>query len=125
VLIACLAGFLYLAYKSATPQTATGTVCFFKTITGYACPSCGTTRAIVLLVNGKIFDSLLVNPFGILVFLLMVLLPLWIIRDIILKQNSFFLGYKKLEKKIQNPYIASALLLIVVLNWIWNLSKQL
>ncbi len=42
-----------------------------KNITGSPCPSCGTTRAIQLLLNNDWMASLQMNPFGILVALMM------------------------------------------------------
>ena len=125
MLIACLAGFIYLFYNIHTLQSQTFRVCIIKNVTGYPCPSCGTTRAVTLLSEGKIIESLLLNPFGIVVAIAMTLFPFWILIDIIFKKESFFRMYKKAETTIRKPWLASILILLVLLNWIWNIYKHL
>ncbi len=125
LLIACLAGFIYLFYSIQKEQQETVGVCIIKNVTGYACPSCGTTRAVLLLFNGKITDSLRLNPFGMIVAFIMTVLPVWVLTDIVLKRETFFKAYKKTEAIIRKPWIAIVLILLVLLNWIWNLYKNL
>lgn len=125
LLIACLAGFIYLFYNIHTLQSQTFRVCIIKNVTGYPCPSCGTTRAVTLLSEGKIIESLLLNPFGIVVAIVMTLFPFWVLTDIILKKESFFRMYKKAEIIIRKFWLASILILLVLLNWIWNIYKNL
>jgi hypothetical protein len=36
--------------------------CFFHSLTGYYCPGCGGTRAVRLLAQGKVLDSLIHHP---------------------------------------------------------------
>ncbi|MBC7186399.1 MAG: DUF2752 domain-containing protein [Calditrichaeota bacterium] len=48
--------------------------CAFHSLTGVPCPSCGATRSAVFLAEGRIADSLRVNP---LFFALYVGLILW------------------------------------------------
>lgn len=125
LLIACLSGFIYLFYSIQKEQQETVGVCIIKNVTGYACPSCGTTRAVILLLEGKIIDSLLLNPFGIIVAVIMTGCPVWVLTDIVLKKETFFSAYKKSEAIIRKPWIAIVLTLLVLLNWIWNLYKNL
>lgn len=125
LLIACLAGFIYLFYSIHTMQSQTFRVCLIKNVTGYPCPSCGTTRAVTLLLDGKITESLLLNPFGILIAIIMTIFPLWILADIFLKKETFYSWYKKTEAIIRKPWLASVLILLVLLNWIWNIYKHL
>jgi hypothetical protein len=125
LLIACFAGFIYLFYHIHTLQNETVRVCIIKNVTGYPCPSCGTTRAVTLLFEGKIKESLLLNPFGILVAVVMTVFPIWVLADIFLKKATFYNEYKKSEAIIRKPAIATILILLVLLNWIWNLYKNL
>lgn len=124
MLIACFAGYGYLFYKLDNLQNETYRVCIIKNVTGYPCPSCGTTRAVSLLLEGKIKASLLLNPFGILIAIIMTVFPVWVSTDVILKKDSFFKAYKKAESIIKKPWIASILILLVILNWIWNIYKN-
>ena len=125
LLIAFLAGFIYLFYTIHTLQSQTFRVCIIKNVTGYPCPSCGTTRAVTLLLKGRFIESLVLNPIGIVVTIIMIIFPIWILIDIIFKKETFYFWYKKAEGTIRKPWLASILIVLVLLNWIWNLYKHL
>jgi hypothetical protein len=40
--------------------------CIFHQVTGYPCPTCGTTRAILALAGGRWREAVLFNPLAIL-----------------------------------------------------------
>ena len=125
LLIACLAGFIYLFYNIHTLQSQTFRFCIIKNVTAYPCPSCGTTRAVTLLLNGRILESILLNPFGIIVAMIMTIFPMWILIDFFLKKETFYFWYKKVEATIKKPWLALILIVLVLLNWIWNIYKHL
>lgn len=126
VIIACFFGTLYLLYQiNNFSNSDTFSVCPIKTVTGYPCPSCGTTRAIVFLSKGNIVSSIQQNPFGLIVGLCMLVLPFWIGYDVLKKKATFYQFYLKAEAVIRKPKIALILILLVILNWIWNLYKHL
>ena len=125
MLIACLAGLIYLFYNIHTLQSQTFRVCIIKNVTDYPCPSCGTTRAVTLLLKGKFIESLVLNPIGIVVAIIMIIFPIWILIDIIFKKETFYFWYKKAEGTIRKPWLASILIVLVLLNWIWNIYKHL
>ena len=125
LLLACFSGYLYLYYSLFFISKPSFGFCIIKNVTGFACPSCGTTRAIELTLKGEFTESLLMNPFGIIVGFGMLIVPLWILTDLISKRETFYLAYKKTEKKIQTKGIAIFLIILVVCNWIWNITKAL
>lgn len=125
LLLACFSGYLYLYYALFFSYQPGFSFCIIKNVTGFPCPSCGTTRAIDLLLNKEFTQSLLMNPFGIIVGSGMLIVPFWILIDLIFKRETFYLAYKKTEKKIQTKGIAIFLILLVVCNWIWNITKAL
>jgi len=125
LLIACFTGYVYLFYTLYTVSSETVRVCIIKNVTGYPCPSCGTTRAVALLLEGKAATSLGVNPFGIIVAVIMTVFPIWIMADLFLKKNTFYTWYKKTEATIRKPGYAMVLILLVLLNWLWNIYKNL
>ncbi|MBX7152255.1 DUF2752 domain-containing protein [bacterium] len=43
-------------------------ICIFKNLTNLPCPGCGFTRSFVYLAHGDLWNSLRMNPFGIIVF---------------------------------------------------------
>jgi hypothetical protein len=125
LLIACLAGLIYLFYNIHTLQSQTFRVCIIKNVTGYPCPSCGTTRAVTLLLKGRFIESLVLNPIGIVVAIFMIIFPIWILIDIIFKKETLYFWYKNAEGAIRKPWLASILIVLVLLNWIWNIYKHL
>jgi hypothetical protein len=96
-----------------------------KNATGYPCPSCGSTRAVQALYKGDLIGSFLFNPFGIIVSIALLILPFWIGIDLAMKRKSFYLAYNKMEAVLKQKKIAIPLIILVVLNWIWNIYKEL
>lgn len=125
LLIACFTGFLYLFFRTYIYHDKAFSFCIIKNVTSYPCPSCGTTGAVQLFFSGKIIESILLNPFGIIVAIIMAVFPIWVLADIILKKDSFFKWYKKTEAIIRKRHVAIILIVLVLLNWIWNIYKHL
>ena len=123
--IACFLGIIYLLYHLQDSENTHFGICIIKNVTGIPCPSCGTTRAVELLLQGNVLASLQMNPFGILVTLMMTIVPFWISFDLIFKKDTFYKSYIKIEKTIQIKWLAVILILLVILNWIWNIYKQI
>lgn len=125
LLVACLSGFLYLIYNINYSESSHIKVCIIKNVTGYPCPSCGTTRAVQEFLKGNLVNSFFMNPFGIIVAILMAIIPLWILFDLIFKKETFYSNYKKIETIIRIRWVAIILIVLVILNWIWNIKKGL
>jgi hypothetical protein len=116
---------LFLNTYSISKPVTKGTVCIIKHTTGIPCPSCGTTRSVLELLDGHVGSALFINPLGFLIAVLMVLLPVWILMDILRKRNSFYTFYQQAEKLLRTPKFAIPLVTLVLLNWIWNITKNL
>lgn len=125
LLIAIAFGYAWLIFSNVTVFKEKHIVCLFKKITTYPCPSCGTTRSVQLLFKGEFFSSLFLNPFGIVVATIMLVIPFWIGIDLIKKSSSFFKFYKASEQFISKKPIAILLFLLIVLNWYWNIKKNI
>ena len=100
-------------------------VCFIKNLTHIPCPSCGTTRSIISLIKGDFIRSLNVNPIGYLVAMIMLVIPIWIMIDVIKRAKTLFDFYLKVETYIKRSSIAIPLILLIIINWIWNITKGL
>ena len=124
LLIACFSGFIYFLYHLQDSGNTHFGVCIIKQVTGFPCPSCGTTRAVQLLLQGDVLASLQMNPFGIFVAIIMIFAPFWIAFDVIFKRDTLYQSYKKMEITIRINWIAAILILLVMLNWIWNIYKN-
>jgi len=128
LLIACFFGYTYLIfsiYQADNIESKDIKGCIFKSITTIPCPSCGTTRSVKLLIKGQFLDAAMVNPFGPIVGFIMLTVPVWIIADLILKKQTLYNWYHKTEHFIRIKWVAITLILLTLLNWIWNIYKNL
>jgi hypothetical protein len=123
-----LVGYAWLAWNifESTGNDAMPAICMFKEITHLPCPSCGTSRSLVLLAKGEVWKSIMMNPFGAMIALALIIVPFWIIIDSLRKSDSFFRSYIYAEKMLmQKMWITIPAITVVVLNWIWNIAKGL
>jgi hypothetical protein len=124
--IACVMGYSWLFF--ALYQIRTGgnfSPCFFRNLTGYPCPACGSTRAIMLFFRGDIIGAALFNPVGIVLSIIMIVVPLGLAYDGILKKQIVFNSYKKTEQILRIKWVAAIAILLILANWIWNFYKPL
>lgn len=124
--IACLFGYLWLYFNINKNILETQSIgaCIIKSSTGFPCPSCGSTRSIIAILNGNFYNALYLNPLGYLVGLIMILLPFWILVDLINKKSSLFYFYRKIEIILGKKKYAAFAVLIILCNWIWNIIKD-
>jgi hypothetical protein len=124
---ACAAGYiwLFLNFHRIVTNSMEPGVCLFKRITGIPCPSCGSTRSVLSILKGDFIGALLLNPFGLIILLILILAPLWILYDIVLQKDSLLQVYNRAEIFLRRKWIATPLILLVILNWIWNIYKGL
>ena len=123
---ATLGGYGYLIWAYASHANYNNpTPCLFKNITGIACPSCGSTRSLISIINGNFTDAFFINPLGYVIAIILLALPLWLLYDVILKNDTLYRNYKKFEAVLQIKWLAGILVLLILINWIWNIMKGL
>jgi len=124
---ACLAGYtwLYFSITKNITENKSVEICFIKHLTNIPCPSCGSTRSIISLTKGDFIGALNINPIGYLVALIMLIAPVWVLADTIMNKNTLFDLFQKIETLLKRPMIAIPLILLVIINWIWNITKGL
>jgi hypothetical protein len=125
--IACIGGYIWLYYSitSIVNENKSVEVCLIKYITNIPCPSCGSTRSVISLTKGNFVEAFFINPIGYIVTFIMLISPIWIIADIFLLNKSLFNCYQKIESNLKKPKYAIPLILLVIINWIWNIKKGL
>ena len=96
-----------------------------KRFTGLPCPSCGSTRSVLSLVDGNLSAAVLGNPLGLILFMIMMILPAWLLYDFIRRKNSLLKSYGKTEVWIRKSWIAIPSVILILGNWIWNIQKGL
>ena len=125
-----LSGLIALGYGWITINSIIGLeskriVCPIKLITGIPCPSCGSTRSVLNLFEGDFLSAIHTNPLGLLIFIFLLVCPIWLLCDFILKKETLWIYYQKMETILRNKKIAIPLVLLVLINWVWNISKEL
>jgi hypothetical protein len=114
---------LLINHTGAKPLYAETGICWVKNMYGIPCPSCGITRSVTAMLAGSFGEALYLNPFGFLVFIMMLTVPGWILFDVISAKKTLFLVFIRAERVVRKKPIAIALALLVLLNWIWNMIK--
>ncbi len=127
VLLACSAGYIWLYYHISKhfSNNTIGEVCLIKSFTGFPCPSCGSTRSVVALLGGNFYEALLVNPIGYVLLSGLVIAPVWILKDLLTADSSFYNFFRSTELFLQKPQHYVPLALLVFANWVWNIAKGL
>ncbi|OFX83129.1 MAG: hypothetical protein A2W99_13155 [Bacteroidetes bacterium GWF2_33_16] len=123
----CIAGYIWLFYNilNISDEGEVFNVCIIKHVANIPCPSCGSTRSIVSLLKGNIAEALYWNPLGLVIVLIMIGLPIWIIYDLIRNDDSLIRFYNSFETTLKKPKVASAGIVLILINWIWNILKGL
>ena len=123
--ILCIAGYvwLYIWFLTGGSEPDAPEVCMIKYATGIPCPSCGSTRSAYSLLSGDLLSAIYINPLGIVVLGIMMLAPLWIFFDMVGKSQSLYRFYLGMENKLRKPIYAIPLILLIIINWIWNIIK--
>jgi hypothetical protein len=127
LLLFCFLGYvwLYINFTFYSNQNTIGTVCFFKNITHLPCPSCGITRAIILLMQGNFVASIEMNPLGLIVFCSMIIIPFFVLYDLYKKENYILKLYNSINQLFSQKKIAIPFFTFIIINWIWNMYKHL
>jgi hypothetical protein len=98
-------------------------VCLFRQVTGLPCPSCGTTHAFLSIIRGNFRQALDENILGFPVALMLVIIPAWILTDLIRKKESFYRFYFRAESLLRKKLIAWSALAFLLVNWGWNIFR--
>jgi hypothetical protein len=125
LLTACFLGYVWLYYNSTKQQNtvAQSFGCLFKKFTNVPCPACGNTRAVLLIAKGSFYQALIVNPLGYIVAVALLVVPIWIFFDVAFKKNSLYLFINNLPK-FATPKVTWLLVVLLLLNWAWNIVKN-
>lgn len=110
------------AYNSFLPSISVN-VCWFKKATNIPCPGCGTTRAILELGKGNWLAAFTTNPLGIVALIAMLCTSVVLVNDHLRKQQRLFKLYNQTELWLKNPPVAISSLLLLMANWMWNITK--
>ena len=124
-IVTSILGFIWvgLEQKGYNKNGFLANICLFKKATGFPCPSCGTTRSVVYIINGEYESAFQYNPLGYIVLFIMVAAPGWIVFDVIYKKATFLYVFHKTELFLRRRWVAVFCILFVIVNWVWNIYK--
>jgi hypothetical protein len=127
LILACIAGYIWIFYNLKTISSVQNTVnvCIFKKVTNLPCPSCGTTRSIISIAKGDLINSLIINPLGFITSIILVSITVFILIDFLFQKKFLLDFYQKIELTIKKPKYAIPLIILILINWIWNIKKGL
>ena len=124
---ACLGGYVWLYLNLSIPDAVSDPgvgLCPMKRLTDVPCPSCGSTRSVVSLLQGHVAEALYWNPLGAVLALGLVILPGWIAYDSFKKERTLADFYEKTEAFLKQKTVAATFVVLILLNWIWNILKH-
>lgn len=88
---------------------------------GISCPSCGGMRAVSALLHGDVITAVSINPLAVPVFIFLCITPIWALTDAVMNRHTMITALTTPWKKI--PTVVA--IVIIVLNWLWNIQKGL
>jgi hypothetical protein len=118
-----MAGYAWLYVNAISTKTAHVEVCLIKKLTNVPCPSCGSTRSMLSILNGEYWQGLKWNPLGFISLIGLMVIPPWIVFDFLSKSGTFISLYYKIEKALQKKRVAIPLIVLMLINWWWNIYK--
>jgi hypothetical protein len=124
--LAVMAGFSWLALVGQLKPEELGKrydVCLIRHFAHIPCPSCGSTRSVISLMHGDLTGGFYWNPIGFLIFTGLVIAPFWIGYDLILKKDSLYRAFLGFENTLRNKWVAIPAIILLIINWIWNIYK--
>lgn len=124
--IACGVGYSWLYVNYTTYKQGNAfSMCIIKQASGIPCPSCGSTRAVESLLHGNLIESLQWNPLGLAISAILLISPFWLTFDLLSRNSSMFLFFHKVESTFNKRIYAIPALILLLLNWVWNIQKGL
>lgn len=116
---------VYLLITILTGSWIINTTCLFKFTTSLPCPACGTTRSTLEILKGNLTQALQINPLGYLAILILLVTPILLLFDFLTQKKYTLYIYNKIEMILKKKFISIPLILLLVSNWIWNITKNL
>ncbi len=120
-----LSSYVWIWFVHTYETTSIQSICIFKNTMRIPCPACGSTRSTILILSGDFYLGFLTNPVGILISLIMLAAPCIMMWDYIKKDEKGWKMYNNIEYMLKKKRIIFPLIILIGLNWIWNIIKGL
>lgn len=124
-----LLGIGWIAYKLLAPTDwqIGAWQCPFKTITGIACPGCGTTRSFnAIIMHHDVGEAIMrYNAFSVFELPMMLLVTIMLITDFVLQKHWLYDISVKVDTALKRKRVLIPIILLIAANWGWNIWKGL
>lgn len=114
-------GILWLLLKDFFEFNYSG--CLIKEISGFPCPSCGNTRSVISFFKGNIKDSLILNPIGTFISIIFTIILPISVYDVLFSKQVTYKIYDSSLKISAYRYVKITFIVLVLINWFWNIKK--
>ena len=111
----------YLIFYFYPQDVEQFTFCPLKFTLDIPCPACGSIRATSLFLKGDLLGGFMVNPLTLLTHSALLVGCVWAMVDLFRGSDTLI---PALRKK-WNPYVLYALLILLLINMVWNYIKGL
>ena len=116
---------LWVLYNLQYKQSNGFSPCLFSNAVGLPCPSCGTTRGIVAILQGDLYAVSQFNALSYVAVIALVVFPIWLIADLVRNRPTIHNAYVALEHfGKRRPAFWFIILTLIAANWIWILCNQ-
>lgn len=123
--VGCAGGWLWTAGSAVSAGQGIWKGCLFKMLFHVPCPSCGSTRAVICVFGGDVADALYLNPLGLLLAAGLVVLPLWLLADLLRRRATLYRLFLHTDALLQRRRAFALFVCAVLANWAWVLAHQL
>lgn len=120
----CLGGWLWTIGSMASAGQGVWKGCLFKMLLHVPCPSCGATRAVMAVFRGDVVEAFCLNPLGLLLAAGLVLLPVWLLADLLRRRATLYRLFLRMDKLLQRRRVFVVFVCVILVNWAWVLFHQ-
>ncbi|MGL5636832.1 MAG: DUF2752 domain-containing protein [Bacteroidales bacterium] len=117
-------GYIYIFLASEYVSSEIFPRCIFQNVTGFPCPSCGSTRAMLELVHGHYLRAFTMNCLCYVQALFLLFSPLLLIFDLIFNTRWVYRIYIWIISQINRRCVAITLISLIAVNWVYLIVEN-
>lgn len=122
---ATLGGYAWLGVSLSAPGEEGWSGCLFRQMWGVPCPACGSTHALVALLQGHVAEALQLNPLAVVLAVLLAVVPVWLMADAVRRRPSLYALFCAIDRGLRRPAVWLPVGVAVLALWAWNVAKEM